>query len=195
METEGRARFTAEVSWRSPGARPYQPAASSPPSSSPPCCPPSWPPRLPAGGGTATDPPPAPAAPTSTPAGQTNAPGLTATVYRSPACGCCENYEGYLEGAGFRVQSVSLSDPAAIKDELGIPQEMRGCHTTVLGDYYVEGHVPVEAIWKLLEERPPIDGIALPGMPLGSPGMGGAKAGPFVVYAIAGDEVTEFMSI
>ena len=72
---------------------------------------------------------------------------------------------------------------------------MQSCHTSIIGDYYVEGHVPVEAIRKLLDERPSIDGIALPGMPQGSPGMSGEKAEPFVIYAITGGAVEEFVTL
>lgn len=67
---------------------------------------------------------------------------------------------------------------------------MEGCHTTVVGSYAVEGHVPVEAIDRLLEERPAVNGIALPGMPTGSPGMGGALAGPLTVYSFNGSDKT-----
>lgn len=72
---------------------------------------------------------------------------------------------------------------------------MQSCHTTVIGGYYIEGHVPVEAIKRLLEEKPQIDGIALPGMPAGSPGMSGSKEGPFVIYSISGGQTSEFMRI
>jgi hypothetical protein len=82
-----------------------------------------------------------------------------------------------------------------IKDRLNIPEEMRSCHTSVIGDYYIEGHVPVAAIRKLLAEQPAIDGIALPGMPSGSPGMTGEQQAPFVVYAVADGKAFEFMTL
>ena len=82
-----------------------------------------------------------------------------------------------------------------VKVELDIPEDMWGCHTSIVGDYYVEGHVPVEAIRKLLREQPEIDGIALPGMPQGSPGMSGEKDGPWVIYSISGSVVEEFVTI
>ncbi len=81
-----------------------------------------------------------------------------------------------------------------VKDDFDIPEEMRSCHTSVIGEYYVEGHVPVEAIWKLLREQPEIDGIALPGMPDGSPGMPGKKEQPFIIYSIADGKVEEFVT-
>ncbi len=101
----------------------------------------------------------------------------------------------YLQDNGFQVKVVESGD-TDVEDRMGVPPDMRSCHTMVIGDYFVEGHVPVEAIRKLLEERPAIKGIALPGMPDGSPGMTGTKAGPFVIYAVAADGSTsEFMRI
>jgi len=82
-----------------------------------------------------------------------------------------------------------------VKDRFNIPEEMWSCHTSVIGDYYIEGHVPVAAIEKLLAEQPDIDGIALPGMPSGSPGMTGEQEAPFVVYAVADGTTFEFMTL
>lgn len=132
-----------------------------------------------------------------------NAPGeeqdglapATITVYSSPTCGCCEQYERYLEANGIKVKSVKTEHLADVKDSLGIPPDLRSCHTATVNGYFVEGHVPLEAIWRLLEERPGIDGIALPGMPSGSPGMGGAKAEPFIIYSIVDGKVDEFMRL
>ena len=117
------------------------------------------------------------------------------TVYSSPTCGCCREYEKYLEENGFEVEPILTEELAAMKDGLNIPEEMRSCHTAKVGEYFVEGHVPVEAIWKLLEEQPPISGIALPGMPAGSPGMGGDKEQPFTIYAIVDGEAEEFLTL
>ena len=123
-------------------------------------------------------------------------PALTVvTTYRSPTCGCCVGWEEYLKTAGFEVESVVTDDVTAIKDGLQIPDEMRSCHTAIIGEYFVEGHVPVEAIRKLLEEQPEIDGIALPGMPQGSPGMGGEKSEPFMIFSVSDGSVDEFMTI
>lgn len=82
-----------------------------------------------------------------------------------------------------------------VKEDLDIPEEMWSCHTSLVGDYYVEGHVPVEAVRKLLEDQPDIDGISLPGMPQGSPGMSGQKSEPWVIYSISGDSIEEFVTI
>jgi len=79
---------------------------------------------------------------------------------------------------------MPVENPERIKDQLGIPESMRSCHTVIIGSYFVEGHVPVAAIAKMLQAKPRIKGIALPGMPPGSPGMDGTKQGPLVVYAI-----------
>jgi hypothetical protein len=116
-------------------------------------------------------------------------------VHRSPLCGCCGDYEEYLEGNGFEVTSVERDDVEVLKRELGMPQEMGSCHTSLVEGYFVEGHVPVEAIRELLAERPDIDGISLPGMPEGSPGMGGTKSEPWVIYAIDDGEVEEFATL
>jgi len=116
------------------------------------------------------------------------------TVHSSPTCGCCGEYERYLEAEGFELESIKTDDTTELKDSLDIPQDMRSCHTAMVGEYFVEGHVPVEAIRKLLEEQPQIEGIALPGMPSGSPGMPGVKAQPLTVYSIVDGGVDEFMT-
>ena len=116
-------------------------------------------------------------------------------VYKSEYCGCCDLFVKYAKKfANLEIKDVTDVNPK--KDELGIPQSMRSCHTTIIGDYFAEGHIPIEAINKLLSEKPDIKGIALPGMPAGSPGMPGGKTGDFVVYAIHNDGSTsEFMRI
>jgi hypothetical protein len=96
---------------------------------------------------------------------------------------------------GMRVQTMVAEDITAVKDVYTIPLEMRSCHTSTIGRYFVEGHVPFPAIQRLMQERPDIDGISLPGMPGGSPGMGGELQGLLVVYAIDdGQVVGEFGS-
>lgn len=111
--------------------------------------------------------------------------GMTATVYRSATCGCCANYITYLRRAGVKVEEKITADMTAIKKQFGVPEELTSCHTTRLGDFTVEGHIPVEAIQKLLAEKPTVAGIALPQMPSGSPGMPGAKYGTFDIYSFA----------
>jgi hypothetical protein len=113
----------------------------------------------------------------------------TPVMYASPTCGCCREYAAYLQDRGHSVESRYVDDVAEIKDSAGVPASVEGCHTTLMGGYVVEGHVPIEAIDKLLRERPGIDGIALPDMPAGSPGMGGAKTEPFEIRSFTGGTV------
>ncbi len=117
------------------------------------------------------------------------------TVFKSPDCGCCVGYIAALEKDGFDVNVVKTTDMARIKEKYHVPGNMRSCHTAVMGDYFIEGHVPIKAVEKLLSEKPQIDGIMLPGMPPGSTGMPGVKRGPFKVYALADGEISEFMTI
>jgi hypothetical protein len=114
-------------------------------------------------------------------------------VYRSASCECCGKYVAYLEDQGFEVRTVIEEDRGPLSGRLGIPAEMSSCHTSMVEGYFVEGHAPVEAIHRLLEDRPDVDGIALPGMPPGSPGMGGRQEGPLTIYAITNGVATEFM--
>jgi len=110
------------------------------------------------------------------------------TLYKSMSCGCCGVFSDYLVGKGnLNVNVKVVDDVEPVKDEYNIPNQLRTCHTTILDGYFVEGHIPLEAINKLLEERPDIVGIALPGMPAGSPGMMGTKAGDWVIYGVNHD--------
>lgn len=118
-----------------------------------------------------------------------------AEVFKSPSCGCCNGYIAALESDGFEVKSVNMDDLTAIKNKYNIPTSMQSCHTTIIGRYFIEGHVPLEAVKKLLQEQPDIDGIALPGMPIGTPGMPGPKESPFVIYQIKNGQYSEFVKI
>lgn len=109
----------------------------------------------------------------------------TVELHRSATCSCCGDHRDYLIAAGFEVvdrvhESAELAD---VKRNLGVPDMLWSCHTSVIDGYAVEGHVPVDVIVELLMERPEIDGIALPGMPSGSPGMGGRKEDAFTFTA------------
>lgn len=112
---------------------------------------------------------------------------IPVTLYKNPSCSCCEGYAQYLNQNGFKVDVRPTNDLAEISRKAGIPSELEGCHTSFIGNYVVDGHVPVNTIRKLLDEKPTIVGITLPGMPPGSPGMYGAKTGPLTVYAISRD--------
>ena len=108
-------------------------------------------------------------------------------LYKNPSCSCCEAYAQYLDQNGFAVEVRPTNDLAEISRKAGIPADLEGCHTSFIGAYVVDGHVPAPTIRKLLDEMPAIVGITLPGMPSGSPGMGDEKAGPLTVYAISND--------
>ena len=95
----------------------------------------------------------------------------TMTVYKSPTCGCCKNWIEHVKASGFAVEVHDLDDLGEIKDEAGVPDRARSCHTAVVDGYAIEGHVPAETIKRLLKERPKVAGLAVPGMPVGSPGM------------------------
>lgn len=107
-----------------------------------------------------------------------------AVLYKTPNCGCCEGYASYLRENGYEVTVKPSHDMPMIKKLAGVPEALEGCHTTMIDGYVVEGHVPVAAVGKLLEDRPKIRGISLPGMPQGSPGMSGQKSAPFTIFKI-----------
>jgi len=98
--------------------------------------------------------------------------GPLITVYKTPSCGCCLKWVEYLQKEGFEVKAVNRDDLAPIKQRAGVPPAMSSCHTALVDGYVVEGHVPAQAIRKLLQERPNTLGLAVPGMPANSPGMG-----------------------
>ncbi|MSP49015.1 MAG: DUF411 domain-containing protein [Alphaproteobacteria bacterium] len=93
------------------------------------------------------------------------------TVWRDPSCGCCEGWVKHMRGHGFRVRVVAAADLAPIKARHGIPDALQSCHTAAVDGYVLEGHVPAPAVIRLLTERPRAKGLAVPGMPLSSPGM------------------------
>jgi hypothetical protein len=91
--------------------------------------------------------------------------------YRSASCGCCKKWINHLRDNGLEVVDNIVEDVSAIKIQYQIPNNLRSCHSAQIGKYIIEGHVPIESINKLLEEKPLISGLAVPGMPHGSPGM------------------------
>jgi hypothetical protein len=109
----------------------------------------------------------------------------SATLYKNPQCGCCQEHAKYLRRHGYEVREVATHDLDRIKSEHGVPEPLYGCHTILVGGYVVEGHVSATVLDRLLRERPAIRGISLPGMPSGSPGMTGRKQEPFKIYEIA----------
>lgn len=116
-------------------------------------------------------------------------------VFKTPSCGCCYGYVLFLEKEKFKVKQTDMRSLHTIKQKYNIPVEMQSCHTTIMGKYFIEGHVPFEAVKKLLKEQPDIDGIALPGMPIGTPGMPGDKDEPYVIYQLKDGKSSVFMTI
>jgi hypothetical protein len=107
-----------------------------------------------------------------------------ATVYLTPTCGCCKYWADHMRANGFEIKEVVKADLGPIRKKYGVPGSVISCHTAVIDGYTIEGHVPADVIERLLRERPDVRGIAVPGMPLGSPGMEqlGAKWEPYEVF-------------
>lgn len=95
----------------------------------------------------------------------------TITVYKSPTCGCCTGWVDYLRDEGFSVETIDLQDLDPIKEKYGVNRQLQSCHTALVDGYVVEGHVPVDDIRRMLNEKPDIRGLTAPGMPPMSPGM------------------------
>ena len=104
-------------------------------------------------------------------------------VHKSPSCGCCKAWMTHLKESGFTVTGKDMDDVQPIKAELGVPANLGSCHTAIVDGYVIEGHVPAADIQRLLKERPRIAGLAVPGMPAGSPGMEGGRKDAYEVIA------------
>lgn len=102
-------------------------------------------------------------------------------VYKSPTCGCCKDWVTHMEENGFSVKVHNQLDLSDIKKEYGVPPRMQSCHTAKINGYVIEGHVPADLVRKLLDEKPKVIGLAVPGMPMGSPGMEGPRKDPYDV--------------
>jgi hypothetical protein len=113
--------------------------------------------------------------------------GPSITVYKTPTLGCCDQWVGHLQDNGFAVKETNVSEAklAEVREDNGVSGPLAGCHTALVEGYAVEGHVPAEDILRMLEERPEIAGLAVRGMPAGSPGMDqpGGRKEPYVVIA------------
>jgi hypothetical protein len=118
--------------------------------------------------------------------------GTPITVYKSASCGCCTSWVDHLRANGFTPAVHDEENMDGIKDDMGVPKDLRSCHTALLDRYLVEGHVPAADLRRLLAERPAVAGLALPGMPKSSPGMGvpGQTHEPYTVVAFARDGKT-----
>lgn len=128
-------------------------------------------------------------------AGQVNRarkPAATAVeVYKSPTCGCCAKWVEHLRTATFAPDVHEMPDVSPVKTKAGVPASLQSCHTALVGGYVIEGHVPADVIRQLLREKPKIAGLAVPGMPIGSPGMEqGSRVDPYEVIAFTKDGKT-----
>jgi hypothetical protein len=119
-------------------------------------------------------------------------PGTTITVYKSASCGCCAKWVDHLRANGFTPVVHDEGDMDAIKDEIGVPKDLRSCHTALLDRYLIEGHVPASDLRRLLKEHPAVAGLAVPGMPKSTPGMAspGDTAEPYEVVSFTRDGKT-----
>lgn len=111
--------------------------------------------------------------------------GTKMVIYKTPTCGCCRNWVDHMRQAGFDVEVHDMPDVQPVKQEHGLPGHLASCHTAIVDGYVVEGHAPADVIRRMLAERPQIAGIAVPGMPAGSPGMEvpGGRTDPYDVIA------------
>jgi hypothetical protein len=114
----------------------------------------------------------------------------TVLVYKSPTCGCCSKWVDHMKAAGFTVETQNRDDVTPIKQANKVPPTAASCHTALIGSYVVEGHVPVADVKRLLAEKPKVKGIAVPGMPIGSPGMEGPSPQKYNTLAFTDDGKT-----
>lgn len=124
--------------------------------------------------------------------------GKQMTIYHSPTCKCCERYVSYLRDNGIEAESIlkSRAELSMVKAEYDVPRKTQSCHTAVLDDYVIEGHVPIEAIETLVDQNPDLAGIGIPGMPRNTPGMGKSVGKTFTVRSFSEDgTVNEFTSV
>lgn len=104
------------------------------------------------------------------------------TVYKSPTCGCCGEWEKHMRESGFRLETNPVADVTPLKRKYGVPESVYSCHTATIAGYVLEGHVPAADVKRLLRERPKVTGLAVAGMVPGSPGMTGAPQ-PYATIA------------
>lgn len=117
-------------------------------------------------------------------------------VYKTPACDCCNKWIAHLRDNDLKVSVVSVRDTRSIQSRLGVPRQLGSCHTAVVGNYWVEGHVPADLIQRLVAEKPDdVLGIAVPGMPIGSPGMEGPNPVRYDVLAFGADGRTTVYAV
>lgn len=117
------------------------------------------------------------------------------TMYKDPNCGCCVGYAAVMRRQGYQLKIVKTNNMNQIKQKYGIPPAKQSCHTIVVDRYFIEGHVPMPAVKRLLSERPSINGIGLARMPAGAPGMPGVKRAPYKVYQALNGQFSSYMTI
>lgn len=114
-------------------------------------------------------------------------------VFRSESCGCCGQWVKHMQEAGFTVSETITEDMDAIKQQHGVTDELASCHTAIADGYVIEGHIPADDVQRLLTEKPDVTGIAVPGMPIGSPGMEvGDEREPYTVLSFKGETIETF---
>lgn len=113
------------------------------------------------------------------------------TVYKDPGCSCCSGWARHLTAAGFTVSVIETTDVDAVKVKFGVPDRLASCHTAIIGGYAVEGHVPAATVKRLLLEKPAAKGLAVPGMPVGAPGMDGWSREPYevILFGEGGEKI------
>lgn len=114
---------------------------------------------------------------------------IAVTMYKNPSCACCDEWAKHMERNGFVVETIKSSEMSRIKEREGLTYETASCHTAFVDGYVVEGHVPARDVQRLLRERPEVKGLAVPGMPMGSPGMEGSYRESYdvVTYDLQGN--------
>jgi hypothetical protein len=117
---------------------------------------------------------------------------IEGTMYKNPSCSCCETYAAYLEKNGLKINIIPTNDLAQVATAAGVPPQLQSCHTIKIGNYIVEGFVPVEQVKKMLTTSPKITGLSMPGMPMDIPDMGfdavpGAEPQTYTTYAFTTD--------
>lgn len=116
--------------------------------------------------------------------------GPVIDVYKSAACGCCGEWVRHLEASGFTVRAKNVDMPAQYRQRAGIPDQFGSCHTGMVNGYAIEGHVPASDIKRLLRDKPQAKGLAVPAMPMGSPGMEGPRKDPYDVFLVKANGAT-----
>ena len=116
------------------------------------------------------------------------------TVHKDPTCGCCSGWVQHLHDAGFVTKVLDTSDIDAVKKRLGVPDDLAACHTAQLAGYIIEGHVPAAALKRFLAEKPQATGLAVPDMPIGSPGMEGGRPEKYGVVLFTPNSRRTYMS-